>query len=166
MQPLEVVARMRAVHWIAISAAIMLTDYASGPFIQLSILFIAPVAMATATHGRRLGVGVAVLLPLVRLSFFLGWGLTASWTVEWIDAAVDVAILIGFSLLVDQVLRQQRRIRALQGLLPICGFCKRIRDEGGEWRQLESFITERSTARFSHTFCRDCGRENYGELVD
>jgi hypothetical protein len=164
--PLEFLGRVRAVHWIAASVAILLVDFATGPFIQFPILFVVPVALATALHGRVGGVVVAVVLPLVRLSFFLHWPLPSSWLLEGIDTAVDMAILSGFSLLVEHLLQQQREIRVLKGMLPICGFCKKIRDETGAWRQLESFITERSSASFSHTFCQECGREHYGALVD
>ena len=162
---LELLGKTRAVHWIIAAAAILLLEYVTGPFIQFPILFLVPVALATTTHGPRGGVGVAVALPLLRLSFFLSWGLPSSWVVAGIDTAVDTAILIGFSLLIHRVLEQQRAIRALQGMLPICGFCKRIRDEQGGWHQLESFITQRSGARFSHTFCQDCGPKHYPDLV-
>jgi hypothetical protein len=154
------------VHWVAASVAILLVDLVTGPFIQFPILFVIPVALATASHGRVAGVVAAIVLPLARLSFFLHWPLPSSWFLEGIDTAVDIAILVGFSMLIEHLLQQQREIRVLQGLLPICGFCKKIRDEHGVWRQLESFITERSSARFSHTFCRECGREHYGSLVD
>jgi hypothetical protein len=163
---LELLSKTRAVHWIMMAAAILLVDYSTGPFVQFPILFVIPVALATATHGRGGGIGVAAVLPLLRLSFFLRWPLQSSWILEGIDTAVDIAILIGFSFLIDRILQQQRAIRILQGLLPICGFCKKIRNENGEWRQLESFITERSNARFSHTFCQECGRQHYAEMMD
>ena len=166
MLPLEFLSKTRAVHWMAASVAILLVDFGTGPFIRFPILFVIPVALATALHGRVAGIAVAAVLPLLRLSFFLHWPLPASWFLEGIDTAVDVAILAGFSLLLERVLQQQRAIRVLQGLLPICGFCKKIRDETGAWRQLELFISERSSARFSHTFCQECGRKHYGQLVD
>ena len=75
-------------------------------------------------------------------------------------------ILIATAILVDRIVRQDREIRVLRGLLPICSFCKRIRDEEGAWRQLEIYIGARSDARFSHTFCPDCGRRKYPDLVD
>jgi hypothetical protein len=166
MMPLEFLSKPRAVHWIIAAAAILLLDYVTGPFIQFPILFVIPVALATTTHGPRAGVGVAVVLPLLRLSFFLSWALPSSWILKAIDTAVDVAVLIGFSLLLDKILQQQRAIRVLQGMLPICAFCKKIRDEDGQWRQLESFITERSSARFSHTFCQDCAQKHYPRMTD
>jgi hypothetical protein len=166
MEPLKVVARARVAHWVIASALILLLDYVTGPFIQFPILFIVPVAIATAAHGLLGGLGVAILLPLIRLSFFLNWELYSSWAMEWVDTLVDVAILCGFAATIDQIVRQQRQIKVLEGMLPICGFCKRIRDQDGEWRKLETFITERSRASFSHTFCEQCGKIHYPGLVD
>jgi hypothetical protein len=125
-----------------------------------------PVALATASQGHAVGVAVAVLLPIFRLSFFIEWPLPASWTLQILDTAIDVIILVVTALMIDRIVRQERAIQVLQGLLPICSFCKRIRDDGGEWRQLEVYIAARSDARFSHTFCRDCGRRQYPDLVD
>jgi CheY-like chemotaxis protein len=47
-------------------------------------------------------------------------------------------------------------VRQLQGLLPICSYCKRIRDDENYWSQVEEYITERSEARFTHGICPDC----------
>ena len=48
------------------------------------------------------------------------------------------------------------RIKVLGGLLPICAWCKRIRDDAGYWNRLETFIHERSEADFTHGICPDC----------
>lgn len=165
MPLLEVIDRIRPVHWLVWSAAILAVDYATGPFIQFPILFIVPVAMAAASHGIAAGAALALILPLVRLSFFLRWELHAPWFMEFLDVGTDVVILLTFAVLVDRVLRQQRELRVLQGLLPICSFCKKIRDETGNWRQLETYIAQRSEARFSHTFCEECGRRQYPDFT-
>jgi hypothetical protein len=149
-----------------LSAAIRLVEYATGPHIQFSILFIVPVALATLSQGLTAGLAMAVALPLVRLGYFLHWPLLSSWTVQSLDSAVDVAILSGVALVCDRMARQETQIRVLEGLLPICSFCKRIRDEAGEWRQVESYVAARSRARFSHTFCPECGRRHYPDLMD
>lgn len=44
----------------------------------------------------------------------------------------------------------------LRGLLPICAYCKNIRDREGEWSSVEAYITRRSGFEFSHTYCPDC----------
>jgi PAS domain S-box-containing protein len=56
------------------------------------------------------------------------------------------------------------RVRLLSGLLPICAACKRIRDDDGNWRQIESYISQHSQAKFSHGMCPDCGKQYYGTL--
>lgn len=152
--------------WILLAIAILLVDYVTGPFIQFPILFILPVTLATAARGARVGSLVGVVLPLIRLSFFIHWGLPAGWVLEIIDVGVDVVILVAFAYLIDRIHRQHREIRILQGLLPMCSFCKRIREDDGHWRQLETYIAERSDARFSHTFCEDCGRKHYAGMVE
>jgi phosphoserine phosphatase RsbU/P len=48
------------------------------------------------------------------------------------------------------------RVRALQGLLPICAWCKRVRDDRNYWREVESYIADHSDARFSHSVCPEC----------
>ncbi len=166
MLPLRAIPRVRASHWIILSAAILAFDYATGPFIQLPIVFVFPVALATAAHGRPIGMAVAAMLPLLRLLFFLQWPLRSSWPLEFLDSGVDVAILVVVSALIERVIRQERELQVLEGMLPICSFCKRIRDEEGQWQQLEGYISARSSARFSHTFCRDCGLKQYPGLVD
>ena len=48
------------------------------------------------------------------------------------------------------------RVRQLQGLLPICAYCKRIRDDQTYWNQVESYIAEHLDVRFSHGICPSC----------
>jgi hypothetical protein len=113
-----------------------------------------------------LGATVAVALPLVRLPFFFVWEIPSTWALEAVDAAIDVVVLLALVWVIQHIARQQREIHALQGLLPICSFCKRIRNDDGAWLQIERYISDRSPARFSHTFCPDCGRQHYGVLVE
>jgi phosphoserine phosphatase RsbU/P len=48
------------------------------------------------------------------------------------------------------------RVKRLQGLLPICSYCKRIRNDGNYWQQVESYIAEHSEAAFTHGVCPHC----------
>jgi phosphoserine phosphatase RsbU/P len=47
-------------------------------------------------------------------------------------------------------------VHQLQGLLPICMYCKKIRSDGNYWQQVESYIAQRSGATFSHGICPEC----------
>jgi len=49
-------------------------------------------------------------------------------------------------------------IKRLSGLLPICATCKKIRDEQGEWRPMEAYISDHSEAGFTHGICPECAK--------
>jgi hypothetical protein len=55
------------------------------------------------------------------------------------------------------------QIQTLSGLLPICSWCKKIRDDQGYWKQLESYIESRSGATFSHGVCPECAKRMLAE---
>ena len=48
------------------------------------------------------------------------------------------------------------KVRRLSGLLPICSYCKAIRDDSDYWHRVEEFVSEHSDARFSHGICPEC----------
>ena len=56
------------------------------------------------------------------------------------------------------------QVKKLSGLLPICGHCKKIRDDKGYWKQIESFIEDNSEAVFSHGICRECAKKYYPDI--
>ena len=58
--------------------------------------------------------------------------------------------------LIIQLQEALGNIRTLSGLLPICSSCKKIRDDQGYWKQLESYISEHSDALFNHGYCPEC----------
>ncbi|MBB6481599.1 hypothetical protein [Spirochaeta isovalerica] len=60
------------------------------------------------------------------------------------------------------ILKQNSHIDKLSGLLPICSKCKRIRDDEGYWKQIESYIEQHSETQFTHGLCEDCADELYG----
>jgi len=61
--------------------------------------------------------------------------------------------------LLAQLEKSMKEIKILQGLLPICASCKKIRDDNGLWKHMESYISEHSQAQFSHGLCPDCAAE-------
>jgi len=55
-------------------------------------------------------------------------------------------------------------LKILNGLLPICASCKKIRDDNGYWERIEIFISDHSEADFTHGICPECVKELYPEL--
>jgi len=70
-------------------------------------------------------------------------------------------ILIVGLLVILRTLKLLHKIRHLEGLLPICASCKKIRDGHGNWFQIEGYIRDHSDAEFSHSFCPDCAKKLY-----
>jgi DNA-binding NarL/FixJ family response regulator len=67
--------------------------------------------------------------------------------------------------LVRELQEALAKVKTLEGLLPTCAWCKKIRDEHGRWLPFETYITQRSTAKFTHGICPDCLREFMPDLA-
>jgi PAS domain S-box-containing protein len=59
----------------------------------------------------------------------------------------------------------EAEIHTLHGLLPICSSCKKIRDDKGQWTQIETYIKQRSAAEFTHGICPDCAARLFPGFV-
>lgn len=57
------------------------------------------------------------------------------------------------------------RVKLLEGIIPICMYCKKIRDDLNSWHQLEKYISEHSEAMFSHGICPECAKEQI-KIID
>ena len=56
----------------------------------------------------------------------------------------------------ERILRYTTQVRQLEEMLPICSYCKKIRDDQNYWQQLEGYISDRTGSDFSHSVCPDC----------
>ncbi|MFH0784090.1 MAG: cache domain-containing protein [Pseudomonadota bacterium] len=57
----------------------------------------------------------------------------------------------------------QKRIETLRGIIPICSYCKEIRDDKGYWNQVEAYVAKYTDARFSHSICPKCMKKHFPE---
>lgn len=55
-------------------------------------------------------------------------------------------------------------VKTLRGILPICSFCKKIRDDQGYWDQVDVYVRNHTDADFSHSICPDCIKTHYPDL--
>jgi hypothetical protein len=84
-------------------------------------------------------------------------------TGEVIIELAILTIIMVFEIVLIKKLYQ--RIKILEGFLPICANCKKIRHEGN-WDQIEKYISDHSLANFSHSICPDCVKKLYPEFGD
>jgi len=66
--------------------------------------------------------------------------------------------------LIDELRHALAKVKKLEGFLPICSYCKKIRDDLGYWQQIEKYIRERSDAQFSHSICPECAKKHFPDL--
>ncbi len=65
----------------------------------------------------------------------------------------------------ERIARLTERVRTLEGILPMCAYCRRIRDEKGAYSNLEEYVSDKTPARFSHGVCPDCAKEHFPDLA-
>ncbi len=56
----------------------------------------------------------------------------------------------------ERILKYTHQITELESMLPICSYCKKVRDDNNYWQQVESYLTERTGTTFSHSVCPSC----------
>ena len=66
--------------------------------------------------------------------------------------------------LVKELQESLKEIKTLRGILPLCSFCKKIRDDKGYWEQVDVYIHKHLQADISHSICPDCAKEHYPDL--
>jgi hypothetical protein len=160
--------RLLLVCCLVLVAIVLTVDYLSGPFIRFPILYLLPIVLASWLGSLKWGLAFAVAMPLVHLSFTKFWVTPFRFIDATINTGIRIIVFVGFAYLVNKVAVQKRElekeVQTLKGILPICSFCKKIRNPNGDWESLESYITRRSEAEFSHGVCPDCCRTQYPEL--
>ena len=81
-----------------------------------------------------------------------------------LDITERTRVALERDLLVNELQQALADIKTLKGLLPICSFCKKIRDDKGYWDQVESYISSHSEVEFSHSICPECIKKHYPEF--
>ena len=154
---------------IAGALLIVLVDYLTGPAVPVPAIYSVPVAVAAWYSGRATGLLLAFMLPLSHLALALWvWPPgSASVEAESLSAILRVCTFTLLALLMFRLCEHERALERnltlLQGLLPLCSHCKRIRNAANEWETLETYVESRSGAEFSHGICPVCARDKYSD---
>ena len=159
---LPVPERLSPAYSLLVAAFAMALNYSVGPNLEFPGLFMVPVVFASWYGGLRWGIPMS-LLPFSRVLILLLEGTPVDLYPILLSAVIRAIVFVPIALWVATVAAAQRALKQeveiLEGLLPICSYCKKIRDEAGEWQVIEKYIQDRSTAKFSHGICEPCLRE-------
>jgi hypothetical protein len=160
---------LSAAWWFALAAVLVGLDSTIDPDIQFSSTFVVPVLLAAWYSGRVSALSLAVILPIAHLTLTLGlWSETASVGSNVLSAIVRAVVWAFVGLIIARLAEHERElekeVEALEGLLPICMYCKSIRNDAGEWEKLETYLSQRTEATFTHGLCARCEELHYPEL--
>jgi len=153
--------RVHPYWFIAAGGVLVAIDYLTGPNPQAPFLYFFPVALAAWYSGRTPAFLLSVVMPLMHFLFIRNLapalGGVEVLAIQTVLRAVLIGLL-GFWLarLAEHERAMETRVQELEGLLSICSFCKKIRNQDGEWEVLELFISTHSQAEFSHALCPSC----------
>ena len=141
-------------------------EYVAGPQTDYPVAHAIPVILAAWYSGRQPALTLALAVALARILLHVTlWtppdALAGPITATLFRGALIALIGLWFARLSEHEHELYRHVERLEGLLPICSFCKRIRNDAGTWESLEGFISTRSEAQFSHGVCPPCGEANY-----
>ncbi len=75
---------------------------------------------------------------------------------DFLTKPLDVSELWTRLRVAERILRYTTQVQQLEEMLPICSYCKKIRDDQNYWQQIEGYISERTGSDFSHSVCPDC----------
>ncbi|MEO1268556.1 MAG: hypothetical protein AAFX99_10690, partial [Myxococcota bacterium] len=159
-----------------LSAALMMGGPFQYVFLWLYLLPPAYVYLLGHREGSLWSLGTAlVALPVmlwsssdyplvleVRFGLTLGLLGLSSLAQEWSREQVNAELMADNARLRDAL----TEVGILRGLLPVCTACKSVRDDQGYWTHVETYISEHSDIRFSHSICPRCFRELYPDLGD
>lgn len=156
--------------WIALGAVMLAIDHFTASAQHFPVGYILPVILAAWYSGKWPAVGMAIAIPVLRLVFLV---MTLEPPAEMATLAlpivlrgvVIVILALWFARLAEFERALEQRVQVLEGLVPICSFCKNIRNEGGEWERLEKYISRRSSAEFSHGVCPSCNEKHYAGVT-
>ncbi len=116
---------------------------------------------------------VSILLIFLALTFaneildlphFMLGDMPTTWGQRSGEIVIELIIFVAVVTLEICLFRKLiARIKILEGFLPICANCKKIRHQN-QWEQIENYISNNSLARFTHSLCPDCQAALYPEL--
>jgi len=151
----------------------------TGTRITMAPFYLIPITLVTLRSSRTAGLLTSIVCGVMWISMDVR---SPSYLFLWLDAwnnLLRVGVFVSSSLLLSRLkvdmIREMElnaelqaalaEVHQLSGLLPICAWCKRIRDDDGNWQQIESYISVHSEADFTHGICPDCAQKHQRQTL-
>ncbi|MBN2080009.1 MAG: hypothetical protein JW838_13665 [Spirochaetes bacterium] len=156
--------------WTALTLLVLWADYLSGPIIQFPVFILLPLSLAAWYNGKSIAFIISLFgVAASGILFPYLWHQEQSPESMVINTAIRLTVFVLILFLVDKLSRLTRNlkteVKVLEGLLPVCSFCKKIRDRDETWYPMEKYIADHSRADFTHGVCPECARKHYGFIL-
>ncbi len=158
---------------VVIMVGIGCIDWLTGFELRIFSFYFIPVSLAAWSFGLGGSVVASVLAALIwfgadllsrhvyphpviavwNAAILLSSLLTFGWAIHKIRA-----LLVNEREIATALRHSLAEIKVLEGIVPICAQCKKIRDDGGQWQPVEVYVRDRTQAQFSHTYCPACAK--------
>jgi len=164
---------------IALLLCIGLVAYVTG--YEMSLFYLIPISFAAWFGGRPRSIIISSLsvLTITATDFMAGkkypyffvelWNLLmylGFFAVYAVVLSLVKADLDERKMLLEEIQKALSEVKLLSGLLPICASCKKIRDDKGYWKRIETYISAHSEAQFTHGICPECAKRLYPKDYD
>jgi len=164
---------------LVILVAIGVMQDVTGTRVTMAPFYLIPIALVTLRSSRTAGLLTSIVCGVMWISMDVR---SPGYLFLWLDAwnnLLRVGVFVSSTLLLSRLkgdmIREMKlnadlqaalaEVHQLSGLLPICAWCKRIRDDEGNWQQIETYITVHSEADFTHGICPDCARKHQRQTL-
>jgi len=156
------------VEFLVVVLLIAFADYLTGYEVSVGVFYTVPVILAVWFCGKWPGLIMAVLTIAVRHGVDLAnrHPFPHPWVHAWNDGirfANLLLILYGTVAAKFQIEAGRNQIKSLQGILPICTSCKRIRGKDGYWTEIDSYLRAHSLGEPSPKLCPECSMRHFAE---
>lgn len=165
-RPRSIATAQKLAPILCVTAGVFILDLFIPKGVADGLLYVAPVAWIALWSNRHEAFLVVLVAALCTVCAITGFFLSPPGLL-WLGLAnrgitiFVVWLTVGLSLTRKRV---EEEVKTLRGLLPICSYCKKIRDDKGYWKQIEVYIAANSQADFSHGLCPECGIEHYPDI--
>jgi K+-sensing histidine kinase KdpD len=171
---------MAALLGLAWTLVVVALDVQTGFQLKLGPFYLLPVLLVAWAGGVLQGLVAAILAAAVWRGIDLVWrpAMVSGWVLVF-DAFIHLLAFAAVALFVAwarSLVERERKlvrelsevlanVRELEGLLPMCAWCKKVRDDQGYWQQIETYISAHTKADCTHGICPEC-QAKYMESLD
>jgi hypothetical protein len=143
-------------------------DYVTGNEVSVAIFYYVPIAYAAWNLGWGWSFGISTLsaLTLTWVELLSGRHYSHEWIIAertFMRLIVFGFVAFSFNYFKSTIEKEREKVRRLEGILTSCSCCRKVRDDQGNWSELDAYLRENTDVQPQTKLCPTCARETYAE---